>query len=72
MTAAASEFLRCRRRSLEFADHRCARRRIFSMDVRGYIDRHAPEFPGALKGAEAVAYRWDELAATAGELVAAR
>jgi len=42
------------------------------MDVRGYIDRHAPEFPGALKGAEAVAYRRDELAATAGKLVAAR
>ena len=42
------------------------------MDVRGYIDRHAPEFPGALKGTEAVAYRWDELAATAGKLVAAR
>jgi hypothetical protein len=42
------------------------------MDVPGYIDRHAPEFPGALKGAEAVAHRWDELAATAGDLVAAR
>jgi hypothetical protein len=50
----------------------CAIRRIFSMDVPGYIDRHAPEFPGALKGAEAVAYRRDELAATAGKLVAAR
>jgi hypothetical protein len=71
MTTATSEFPR-RRRSLEFADHRCARRRIFSMDVRGYIDQHAPEFFGALKGAEAVAYRWDEFAATAGELVAAR
>jgi hypothetical protein len=42
------------------------------MDVRGYIDRQAPEFPGVLKGAEAVAYRRDELAATAGKLVAAR
>jgi hypothetical protein len=72
MTPAASEFCRCRRRSLEFADHRCARRRIFRMDVPGYIDRHAPEFPGVLKGAEAVACRRDELAATAGELVAAR
>jgi hypothetical protein len=72
MTTATSEFPRRRRRSLEFADHRCARRRIFSMDVRGYIDQQAPEFFGALKGAEAVAYRWDELAATAGELVVAR
>jgi hypothetical protein len=72
MTMAASEFPRRCRRSLEFADHRCAIRRIFSMDVRGYIDRHAPEFPGALKGAEAVACRRDELAATAGKPVAAR
>ena len=42
------------------------------MDVRGYIDRHVPEFPGALEGAKGVACRWDELAATAGKLVAAR
>jgi hypothetical protein len=52
------------------------------MDVVQYVDDNAAEFFGApnekvemtmlLKGAEAAAYRWDELAAVADELPVGR